>query len=341
MKRKLLLFAAFFIAFPTFPGRTEGVRTVEALVIAGDSAAKERLSAGLTQVFAEARMKLSLSFAKDLCDGEYSALHRNRKEDVDFIVVSPCKGPAYGKKGEEPPEQVEAPVFLTSGDLPADVSADVVFRLDPSFGETLRGLAEKLAAAADDPVFVVANGEEAAFLKGLNVVSVPSENFNKNLAKALQRHKNKRKIHIVAARTPADAAKRFLLLREAGVEGDIFGLQPFETKEFSKAVGDKTDGARFYVPESPRFSLDAAPLMAELRCDGQNTEDETLYAYAAGQIYVKMMKKADAPSGGGTFKTALGVMRFRADGRRTDGGRGRFFVRRGEKIEILPQPFDK
>ncbi len=342
MRKKIALIALLPVFFPCFSGLAEKPAPVTALVVTAqnDPMKKEQISSGLSQLFKEAGIAFSITFANERCGDTPSALYRNGNRKVDFILSASCERHDEQEQSVSA-EKIAPPVFLAGGDIPSDVLPETLIRLAPSREDNLRALAKKMEPLKDEAVFIIGSKKDLLFFKELKAFVVPSSNFSESVKKITEQYENKRKIHLITEQEPREAAKRLALLRKNGIKDDIFGSQVFKTKEFSYTAGRQKEGIPFLATEDPAFSLDATALLAEMRFDGRNPGNDALTAYAAGQIFVKMMKNKEKSVSDLSFKTILGLLRFDGKGYRADVPDGRFFVWSGNTIKTNVQDFEK
>ena len=101
------------------------------------------------------------------------------------------------------------------------------------------------------------------------------------------------------------------------------GTEVLGTADFSAKIGNMKHELYFYAAQSPRYSLDAASVVADLRFGDKPAGDASVGAYAASQIFLK--HKRGVPLYGKRFKTALGTLEFDRTGAMKNALPGQFF----------------
>jgi branched-chain amino acid transport system substrate-binding protein len=141
-----------------------------------------------------------------------------------------------------------------------------------------------------------------------------------------------------------DAGQITRALRDKAPAAAVVGGDTLASEDFFKAAGDASDGVIMTALPDPRSYPDNAGLVGNFRLRQIEPAGYTLYAYAAFQVWAQAAiaagatdyDKVSAALSSGTFKTALGSVKFDSKGDASAPG-FLLYVWKGGDYQPLPQ----
>lgn len=332
MKNRLLLTASILAAF-----NAEAATFSAAVVVPADKPAlTDEIASGLSKAFSEKGHTLKISYFEERCEpyGGRALFGKVLQMSPDFALGYSC---------DEPPaieRMPEFPVFLLGGTIPEN--ANGLVKLTPDDVRMRDGFVKALSEL-DGKRFLLANdmtGRADELLKKLRrglasdrftEVAVPPNKLNENINNLSQYTDSNYNLIIVSSADVSNAVRLVSRIREAGLKQPIVGTGVLGTSTFSAKIGSMKEGIYFYSAQSPRFSLDAASVIADLRFEDKPAGDASVAAFAAAQIFLKQPQNRNFS--GKKFKTVLGTLEFDADGTMKNALPGQFFKWVGNQIK--------
>ena len=311
MKNRLLLTASILAAF-----NAEAATFSAAVVVPADKPAlTDEIASGLSKAFSEKGHTLKISYFEERCEpyGGRALFGKVLQMSPDFALGYSC---------DEPPAIERMPEFP-------------VFLLGDGFVKALSELDGKRFLLANDMT-----GRADELLKKLRrglssdrftEVAVPPNKLNENINTLSQYTDSNYNLIIVSSTDVSNAVRLVSRIREAGLKQPIVGTGVLGTSTFSAKIGSMKEGIYFYSAQSPRFSLDAASVIADLRFEDKPAGDASVAAFAAAQIFLKQPQNRNFS--GKKFKTVLGTLEFDADGTMKNALPGQFFKWVGNRIK--------
>lgn len=324
MKNRLLLTASILAAF-----NAEAATFSAAVVIPADKPAlAEEIAVGLDEVFTEKGHSLKISYFEELCDVRKDATLFGKvlRAAPDFALGYSC---GNLQAIENKPD---FPVFLLDGTVPEN--ADGLIKLAPAPQVLHDGFVAALAKF-ENKRFLLLNdmtGRADVLIEKLRrglpensftEVSVPPNKLNENVSILSQYVDSEYNFILIPSADVSNAVRLVSRIREAGLKQPIIGTGVLGTADFSAKIGNMKHELYFYAAQSPRYSLDAASVVADLRFGDKLAGDASVGAYAASQIFLK--HKRGVPLYGKRFKTALGILEFDRTGAMKNALPGQFF----------------
>lgn len=324
MKNKLL-----FTALILSCARANAADFSAAVVVPADKPAlAEEIAVGLDRAFAEKGYSLKVSYFDGRCDArkDRALFGKVLRLKPDFALGYLCGNLQLIEN------KPDFPVFLLDGTVPEN--AEGLIRLTPDDARMRDGFVKALSEL-DGKRFLLANdttGRADELLQKLRgalssgrftEVEVPPKKLNENINNLSQYIDSKYDFIIIPSADVSNAVRLVSRIREAGLKQPIIGTGVLGTADFSAKIGSMKEEIYFYAAQSPRYSLDAASVIAELRFEDKPAGDAAVSAYAAAQIFLKQPESRNF--GGKKFKTVLGTLEFGDDGAMKTVLPGQFF----------------
>lgn len=332
MKNRLLLTASILAAF-----NAEAATFSAAVVVPAEKPAlADEIASGLSKAFVEKGHSLKISYFEERCEP-----HKDRVLFGKVLKMTPDFALGYSCDEPQAVERLpEFPVFLLGGTVPENAGGLV--KLTPDDALMHDGFVKALGEM-DGKRFLLANdmtGRADALLKKLKSVlpadrftevAVPPNKLNENINNLSQYIDSDYNLIVVPSTDVSNAVRLVSRIREAGLKQPIVGTGVLGTSAFSAKIGSMKEGIYFYAAQNPRFSLDAASVVADLRFEDKPAGDASVSAFAAAQIFLKQPGSRDFS--GKKFKTVLGVLEFDAGGAMKNALPGQFFKWAGNQIK--------
>lgn len=340
MKNKLLCTALILSC-----ARADAAGFSAAVVIPADKPAlAEEIAVGLDRAFTEKGHSLKVSYFDGRCDA--------RKDKTLFGKVARAKPDfalGYSCGNLQLVEHKPAfPVFLLDGTVPENAEGLIKLTPEPKvlyddFAAALGEFKNKRFLLLND----MTGGAEALLQKlrgalpenSFTEISVPPEKLNENINNLSQYADSDYDFIIVPSSDTANAVRLVSRIREAGLKQPVIGTGVLGTAAFSAKIGSMKHEIYFYAAQNPRYSLDAASVVADLRFDDKPAGDAAVSAYAAAQIFLK--QKDGTNLRGKTFKTAIGTLEFDDDGAMKTVLPGQFFKWVNNQIKPVLELIEK
>jgi len=142
----------------------------------------------------------------------------------------------------------------------------------------------------------------------------------------------------------ADIAAIVRALKDKGERPSIVGGDTLTDDDFFKAAGDASDGVVMTALPDLRIAPSSAALVAAFRQRQIEPAGYTLYSYAAVQIWAQAAAQAKSSEYGkvsaaiasGTFNTALGPVKFDAEGDAVLPGYALYVWKNGDFTQLAP-----
>ena len=324
MKNKLL-----FTALILSCARANAADFSAAVVVPADKPAlAEEIAVGLDRAFAEKGYSLKVSYFDGRCDArkDKALFGKVLRLKPDFALGYSCGNLQLIEK------KPDFPVFLLDGTVPENAGGLIKLTPEPKvlyddFAAALGEFKNKRFLLLDD----MADGSKILLQKLRNglpensftEVSVPPKKLNENINNLSQYADSECDFIIVPSTDTANAVRLVSRIREAGLKQPIIGTGVLGTSAFSAKIGSMKHEIYFYAAQNPRYSPDAASVVADLRFDDRPAGDAAVSAYAAAQIFLK--RRSGASLRGKKFKTVLGTVEFDDDGAMKTVPPGQFF----------------
>lgn len=357
MKKHVLFYLAAAMAF--FPQtKTCAARILRPLVIAPqDSQEAQDIRTGLEKAFSDMGIDADIRFIPETCNAASSfAVPSSILRRTDFVIGHFCSSSFDKARAEYQKNNI--PLFilgLTDPTLTAEPNKNIL-RLIPRTNSLYGGFIGELKKhGASNRYIIVGDGtarsaEFAEILKKelpqahFESVELPEKQTDDNIKKLSELSDFQADYIIVTSSVTRHAVRVISRIREAGLKMPILGLNTLGTLEFSQMLGSMKDNILFYRPEQGHHLLDAVPLVAEMRFNGDEVSELTVVSYAAVQVYrqAQTRQKGDAPPvfHEAGFKTSLGKVDFNVFGDVENLFPGQFFRWDGNRIVPVRQPVE-
>lgn len=324
MKNRLLLTASILAAF-----NAEAATFSAAVVVPADKPVlAEEIASGLSKAFTEKGHSLKISYFEERCEP-----HKDRVLFGKVLRMAPDFALGYSCDEPQAVERMpEFPVFLLGGTVPENAGGLVKLTPEPAilyddFVEALTEFKDKrflllndMSGKADELLQKLRNGLPE---DGFTEVALPPHQLNDNINNLLQYIDSKYDFILVPSADTANAVRLVSLVMDAGLKQPIIGTGVLGRADFSAKIGSVKPEIHFYAAQCPRFSLDAASVVADLRFEDKPAGDAAVAAFAAAQIFLKQPKRIDFK--GKKFKTVLGTLEFDSKGAMKNALPGHFF----------------
>jgi len=324
MKNRLLFTALMSAAF-----NAEAATFSAAVVVPADKPAlADEIASGLSKAFTEKGHSLKISYFEEHCEPrkDRALFGKVLRMSPDFALGYSCDDP---QAVEHMPK---FPVFLLGGTVPENAGGLVKLTPEPAvlyddFVEALKELEDKRFLLLNDM-----SGKADALLQKLRnelskdaftEVFLPAQEWNNNINNLSQYIDSNYNFIVVPSADIANAVRLVSLVMDAGLKQPIIGTGVLGTAGFSAKIGSIKPEIHFYAAQCPRFSLDAASIVSDLRFEDKPAGDAAVAAFAAAQIFLKQPKRVDFK--GKKFKTVLGTLEFDDNGAMKNALPGHFF----------------
>lgn len=341
MKNSILFLGAFLAVTAVFPA-DGGFFSAVVVTPKNKPEQAQEIASGLSKAFKDQGHQLKLRTYTEECNPEKdkALISKIMDNQPHFVIGYSCKESA--QIAEDELKLSDTPLFLLGGDVPKALTHQTLLKMMPEpetlfdgFVEALKRFKNKQFLVLDDKTGqadeLIQTLRETFPAQDLKVLDVPPHQLNQNLKKLSKAIDSKYDFIVVSSLDPSQAVRVVSRIREAGLKLPILGLDVLGQPEFSAMIGNMKEGIYFYAPECGRFSLDAAPIIADLRFDEKIVGDATVSAYASAQIFMKALK--DRSFYNKKFKTVLGSLEFDESGTLKSGFPGHFFKWENNSVE--------
>ncbi len=340
MKNRLLFTALIGAAF-----NVEAATFSAAVVVPADKPAlADEIASGLSKAFTEKGHSLKISYFEERCEPrkDRALFGKVLRMSPDFALGYSCDEPQTVEKTPD------FPVFLLGGTVPENAGGLVKLTPEPAvlyddFVEALTELEGKRFLLLNDM-----SGRADVLLQKLRnelskdaftEVFLPAQELNNNINNLSQYVDSNYNFIIVPSADIANAVRLVSLVMDAGLKQPIIGTGVLGTAGFSTKIGSVKPEIHFYAAQCPRFSLDAASVVADLRFEDKPAGDAAVAAFAAAQIFLKRPKRVDFK--GKKFKTVLGTLEFDDKGAMKNALPGHFFKWVNNQVKFDLEPLEK
>lgn len=351
MKKHALFYLAAGAAF-FLQTNVCAARIVRPLIVAPQDSQEARdIRTGLEKAFLDMNVDADIRFVPETCGTASSfSVPPAVLRRTDFVIGHFCSS-SFEKAGAEYRKN-NIPVFvlgITDPTLTAAPNKHIV-RLIPRTNSLYAGFIRELKKRHPSGRYIIADDatdKSDAFVEILKkelprshikIIELPEKQADDNIKKLSELSDFKADFVIVTSSLTRHAVRVISRIREAGLKMPVVGLNTLGTLEFSQMLGSMKDNIFFYRPEHGHHLLDAVPLVAEMRFNGDEVGELTVVSYAAVQVY----HQADARRTGDArvvfhetkFQTFLGDVDFDAFGDVKNLFPGQFF--RWEENAVVP-----
>lgn len=351
MKKYVLFCLAAAMAFFLRTGECTA-RTLRPLIVAPqDSQEAQNIRTGLEKAFSDMNIDADILFIPETCRNASSfAVPSSVLRRTDFVIGHFCSSSLDKVKAEYQKNNI--PLFvlgITDPVLTASANKNII-RLIPRTKSLYDGFVRELKKHKASGRYIIAGDGTAqsdefnGVLKKelpqeqVKMIELPEKQADDNIKKLSELSDFNADYIIVTSSATRHAVRVISRIREAGLKMPVIGLNTLGTLEFGQMLGSMKDNIFFYRPELGHHLLDAVPLVAEMRFNGDEVGELTVVSYAAVQIYCEAdaRTKGDIPpvfhkSG---FKTSLGNVDFNAFGDVENLFPGQFF--RWDENRVVP-----
>lgn len=340
MKNRLLFAALMSAAF-----NAEATTFSAAVVVPADKPAlADEIASGLSKAFTEKGHSLKISYFEERCEP-----HKDRVLFGKVLRMAPDFALGYSCDEPQAVEKIpEFPVFLLGGTVPENAGGLVKLSPEPAvlyddFVEALKELEGKRFLLLNDM-----SGRADVLLEKLRKelltdsfaeVALPSHQLNDNINNLSQYVDSEYDFILVPSADTANAVRLVSLVMDTGLKRPIIGTGVLGTADFSAKIGSVKPEIHFYAAQCPRFSPDAASVVADLRFEDKPAGDAAVAAFAAAQIFLKQPKYVDFK--GKKFKTVLGTLEFDDKGAMKNALPGHFFKWVNNQVKFDFEPIEK